>query len=113
MTSRNDDPPRDLGPNYSQHLLNAAYTRLMQLPRRADGTGSMPITTIANWELRLIELPQPGRADVRSLWVELFDLTVARSIDSRGCQDLDEAEAATRYFLALAEEQNAERGLSS
>ena len=113
MTSRDHDQPHDLGPDYSQHLLNAAYTRLMQLPRRADGTGSMPITTIANWELRLIDLPRAGRAEMCSLWVELFDLTVARSIDSRGCQDLDEARAATRYFLALAEVQNAERGLSS
>ena len=43
----------------------------MQLPRRASGTGSMRITTIANWELRLIELPRPGRAEMRSLWVEL------------------------------------------
>ena len=108
MTSRNDDPPRDLGPDCSQHLLNAAYTRLMQLPRRADGTGSMPITTIANWELRLIELPRPVRAEMCSLWVELFDLTAARSIDSRGCQDLNEAGAATRYFLAYIQRQHTE-----
>ena len=59
MTSRNDDPPRDLGPDDSQHLLNTRRT-LEATPRQADGTGSMPITTIANWELRLIELPRPG-----------------------------------------------------
>jgi hypothetical protein len=29
--------------------------------------------------------------DKRSPWVELFDLTAGRSIDSRGCEDLDEA----------------------
>ena len=98
MTSRNDDPIRDLDPDHAQHLLIAAYTRLMQLPRQADGMRSTSIIAIANWELRLVDLPLPGRADKRSLWVELFDLTAGRSIDSRGCHDLDEAEAATGYF---------------
>jgi hypothetical protein len=102
MTSRNNDQPRDSGPDDTQHLLIAAYTRLIELPRRADGTGSTWITKLANWELRLLEVPLPGRADNCSLWVELFDLTVGRGIDSRGCHDLNEARAATDYFLALA-----------
>ena len=105
MTFKNDDPPRDLGPDRPQDLLIAAYTRLIQLPRRADGIASTRITTIAKWELRLIELPLPGRADECSLWVELFDLTTGRSVDSRGCQDLSEAGAATQYILALLEQQ--------
>lgn len=54
-----------------------AHTRLMQPPRRLDGVGLMRITTIASWELRLIELPLPGQADKGSLWIELFDLTIA------------------------------------
>jgi hypothetical protein len=106
MTSSKEDPPRDLGPDRPQELLIAAYTRLMQLPRRADGIASTRISTIANWELRLIELPLPGQADGCSLWVELFDLTAGRSVDSRGCQDLSEAGAATQYILALLKQQD-------
>ncbi len=106
MTSRINDQPRDLGPDDTQHLLMAAYARLIELPRPADGTGSTWITKIANWELRLLEVPLPGRADNCSLWVELFDLTVGRGIDSRGCHDLNEARAATDYFLAVARQRH-------
>jgi hypothetical protein len=104
MTSRNDARPRKHDPGYSQHLLMAAYTRLMQLPRRVDDNGSILVITIASWELHLIELPLSGRADKRSLWVELFDLTSARNIDSRGCHDLAEAAATVEYSLAFAQQ---------
>jgi hypothetical protein len=109
VISRNDVQLRNLSCDRPQHLLMAAYTRLMQLPRRADRTGSTPIATIVDWELRLLELPLPGQADKCSLWVELVDLTAARSIDSRGCHDLDEAAAATEYFLALAQQRHTRR----
>ncbi len=109
ITSKDDDNLRDLGAEHPQHLLIAAYRRLVQLPRQADGMRFTPITTTATWELRLIDLLLPGRADQRSLWVELFDLTTDGSIDSRGCQDLDEAGAATHYFLACIQQQPTER----
>jgi hypothetical protein len=108
MTSRNNDPTRDLGPDHPQGLLITAYARLTQLPRQADGMRSTSIIAIANWELRLTDLPLLERAGKRSLWVELFDLTAGRSIDSRGCQDLDEAGAATEYFLTLSQRQPTE-----
>jgi hypothetical protein len=69
--------------------------------RRRSISRSIRSITIASLELRLIELPLSGRADKRSRWVELFDLTVARSIDSRGCHDLAEAAAVIEYVLAL------------
>ena len=105
MTFRDDPLPRSYDPDHSQNLLMAAYTRLMQPPRRSDGIGSTRITTIANWELRLIELRLTGQAEKGSLWVELFDLTVARSIDSRGCHDLAEAAAAVESFIAFAQQR--------
>ncbi|MGF9762501.1 hypothetical protein AAII07_45785 [Microvirga sp. 0TCS3.31] len=52
----------------------------------------------------------PGQADNGSLWVELVDLTIARSIDSRGCHDLAEAATAVEYFIALAQQRLAGRG---
>jgi hypothetical protein len=108
ITSKDDDNLRDFDTEHPQQLLIAAYRRLMQLPRQADGMRFTPITTTATWELRLIDLLLPRRADKRSLWVELFDLTTGRSIDSRGCQDLNEAGAATRYFLAYIQHQHTE-----
>ena len=109
MTTKEDDDLRVLGSDHPQQLLAATYCRLLQLPRQADGTRFAPITKIASWDLRLIDLPLPRCADMRSLWVELVDLTTGRSIDSRGCQDLNEAGAATEYFLASIQQQQTER----
>jgi hypothetical protein len=108
ITSKDDYNLRDFDTEHPQQLLIAAYRRLMQLPRRADGMRFTSITTTATWELRLIDLLLPRRSDKRWLWVELFDLTTGRSIDSRGCQDLNEAGAATRYFLAYIQHQHTE-----
>ena len=104
MTTRNDDPPRDLSPDHPQRLLIMAYTRLMLLPKRPDGTRTTWITTAGNCELRLLEMPLPEEADACSLCVELFDRAVGRVVDSRSCRDLNDAGAATECFLALARE---------
>jgi hypothetical protein len=104
---RNDDQARDLGPDHPQRLLIMAYTRLMLLPKQADGTRATWITTARNCELRLLEMPLPGRADAYAFLVELFDCTAGRTIDSKGCRDLNESGAVTESFLALVQRQQA------
>ena len=103
-TDRNDDQARDLGPDHPQRLLIMAYTRLMLLPKHADGTRVTWITKVRNCELRLLEMPLPECPHECALWMELFDFTVGRTIDSRRCRDLNEAGAAMNNFLAVAQQ---------
>jgi hypothetical protein len=98
MTKRDDIDPGD-----PKRLVILAYTRLVLLHERPDGSKQAVIASFGAFEVRLTELPPAvPAARIYLLWIELCDCAQARVINAIGCRDLDDAGEAAEVFVAEA-----------
>jgi hypothetical protein len=104
--SSSEDPEREaqkVPRDHPQLLLIQAYTRLFLIPERMDGSKQTTVATFGTYDVRLSELSPAARSSkTYPLWLELCESSSGRVIDSRGCQDLDDASGALDAFLAEA-----------
>jgi hypothetical protein len=88
-----------------QRSLVQAYTRLILLPARADGS---KMAVIARFGTRDVCLVEPWAANAppegAPLRVELYDRARGHAVESMACNDLQEAEAATSELIEDARE---------
>ena len=92
-----------LDPDYAYSAVLHAYVRLPLLHRQNDGTSVAPLKSYRFCELRLVEcvpvvLGQPA------LRIELFDRRSQSVVESRGCAEVEDAVAAFRAMILVAED---------
>ncbi|MCY1640823.1 hypothetical protein [Methylorubrum sp. SL192] len=82
-----------------------AYTRLILLPARADGSKMAVIARFGTRDICLIEtLAADAPPESVALRVELYDRARGHAVESMACNDLEEAEAATTELMKDARE---------
>ena len=82
---RNDD--------HAESIVLQAYLQLPLLPRQVDGSWVAPLKRCGRCELRLVERVAATPAEP-VLRVELFDVQTQTAIESRGCEEVEDAVAA-------------------
>jgi hypothetical protein len=82
--------------------LNRAYVSLLLAPESTDGSRTVPLARYGAYEVRLVEFPHGPGAESSSLWLRLYDRDVRSSLDSRRCDDLDDAETLVEHLLSRA-----------
>jgi hypothetical protein len=85
----------------AESLVFDAYVELSFQPRRADGAWVAPLTRFRNCELRLVEAvaAAPGLPVLR---VELLDLRAQTAVESRSCEEIEDAIAAFKAMIPIA-----------
>jgi len=84
-----------------------SYASLVLTPNGDDGSRNTLIAMIGAFEVRLVEIPSVNAPAGVSLWVELYSQNLHFGVDSRKCNDLDEAiEAATLLAIQAGELYN-------
>ena len=85
----------------AESIVMQAYVQMPLLPRRADGRWVASLKRLGDRELRLVEhvAESPGQA---ILGVEVFDRCTQSVLDSRDCEEVEEAIVAFRELLSLA-----------
>ena len=89
------------GSNHVQDLLTHAYSRLLLVPERSDGSKVVVVTTIGAFDLRLVELTRIADC-IPPLWIELYDSHSNRIVDSVGRRDLRDLAMVTAKLIDQA-----------
>ena len=91
--------PRD--DDRTESIVLEAYLQLPLLPRQVDGSWVAPLKRCGRFELRLIE--RVGAAPAEPvLRVELLDLQAQAAIESRNCEEVEDAVAAFQAMIPVA-----------
>ena len=87
--------------DHTETVVLQAYLQLPLLPRQVDGSWVASLKQCGRCELRLIErvAGTPGEPVLR---VELLDLRTRNAIESRGCEEVEDAVAAFRAMIPVA-----------
>jgi len=91
--------PRD--DDLAESIVVEAYLRLPLLPRQRDGSLVAPLKRLGDCELRLIECVAATPAEP-VLRVELLDLRTRTAIESRACEEVEDAVAAFQAMIPVA-----------
>jgi hypothetical protein len=104
MSCRNApvEPPQLVEPDYAETVVWHAYMYLPLIPRHGDGTWVAPLKRTRGWELRLVE-HVPSVAGGPVLRVEIFDRARNAVVESRDCEEIEDAVAAFKAFIPLLE----------
>jgi hypothetical protein len=103
MSNRGRPPVASLplvDPDYG--IVLHAYLQLPLFSRQENGSWVAPLKTFKACELRLVECV-PARSGEPVLRVELFDALRQRVVESRECEELEEAVAAFKAMIPTAE----------
>jgi hypothetical protein len=84
--------------------LNQAYVGLLAIPEGADGSRTVSLARYGAYEVRLVEFPHRHTADACPFWIRLYRRDLRSAIDTRRCDDLDDAEIAAAHLVARARE---------
>jgi hypothetical protein len=88
----------------SEARLIRAYLALFLIPWQ-DGARSVRLARFGAYEVRLVEFEHDCLSgEGFPLWLELFAHDIQMSIDSRGCDEFDEAVGAADELIAKASE---------
>ena len=84
-----------------ESIVLEAYLQLPLLPRQGDGSWVAPLKRVGQCELRLTEriAATPGDPVLR---VELLDLQTQAVIESRSCEEVEDAVAAFQAMIPVA-----------
>src|SRR4051812_47786354 len=85
----------------AESIVMQAYVRLPLLPRQSDGCRLMPLVRIGGREVRLVE-SVPTVSGQAVLRVDLFDRGTQSIVESRDCEEVEEAGMAFSDMIALA-----------
>jgi hypothetical protein len=88
-------------PDLAETTVLQAYVRLPLLPRQPDGCWVAPLKRVGHREFRLVE-SVPASLGQAVLRVELFDQRTKSVIESRACEEVEDAVTAFRKMLPLA-----------
>src|SRR3954469_9869735 len=91
--------PRD--DDRTESIVLEAYLQLPLLPRQVDGSWVAPLKRCGRFELRLIERVGATPAEP-VLRVELLDLQAQAAIESRNCEEVEDAVTAFQAMLPVA-----------
>jgi hypothetical protein len=88
--------------SHAESIVLRTYVLLPLLSQQKDGTWVAPLKKFKACELRLVEsVPQiPGHPIFR---VELFDSRTQCPVESRACEEVEDAVAAYEAMIPLAE----------
>jgi hypothetical protein len=78
------------------------YGQLLGIPHIAHGARTVALERVGDCEITMFEALGTGSSEAPLFWMELFDLRIHASLDSRGCHNLGEAAAAFKDFASRA-----------
>ncbi|MET4801321.1 hypothetical protein [Bradyrhizobium sp. LB11.1] len=78
------------------------YGKLLGIPHIAHGSRSVALERVGDCEISMFETLGAGLPDSPLFWMELFDLRIDASLDSRGCHTMSDAVAAFEDFSLRA-----------
>jgi hypothetical protein len=78
-----------------------SYGKLLGIPHIAHGPRTVALERVGDCEINMFETLEAGSA-APLFWMELFDLRVHASRDSRGCHNMSDAVAAFNDFASQA-----------
>jgi len=90
----------------SELQITRAYMRLLFAAPDKDGSKTVSLTRIGQYEVQLVEFVQPWLADSPRLWLELYAHNIDATIDSCWCEDFDEVVSAARQLILRAKALN-------
>jgi hypothetical protein len=93
---------KDMGTLLSELRITRAYMRLLFVPPNEDGTKTVSLARIGNYEVLLVELSQSRFVDGAPLWLELYAHDLNAVIDSYRCTDVEEAASAAEQLISCA-----------
>jgi len=85
-----------------ERRLVQAYLKLFLVAPGADGVKIVPLARFGAYEVRLVEFAAALADEVSPLWLELYAHDQACSLDSCGCDALDDAVNAADALIARA-----------
>src|SRR5215212_6702561 len=104
MCDRGPHPAQPCAPlddDLAESIVLEAYMQLPLLPRQRDGSLVAPLKRLGDCELRLIECVAETPAEP-VLRVELLDLRTRTAIESRACEEVEDAVAAFQAMIPVA-----------
>ena len=78
------------------------YGKLLGLPDIAHGSRLVALERVEDCEISMFEALGAGLPDSPLFWMELFDLRVDASRDSRGCHNMSDAVSTFEDFASQA-----------
>jgi len=88
----------------SEQRLVQAYLKLFLVAPGADGVKIVPLARFGAYEVRLVEFAPELADEVSPLWLDLYAHDQACSLDSRGCDALEDAVKAADALIERAQE---------
>ena len=95
MSSSDGEPPINV-------KILRSYGELLGIPHIAHGARTVALERVGDCEINMFESLEAGSAVAPLFWMELFDLRVHASRDSRGCHNMGDAVAAFNDFASQA-----------
>ena len=93
-----EQPCAPLDDDLAESIVMEAYVQLPLLPRQRDGSWVAPLKRLGDCELRLIERVAAAPAEP-VLRVELLDLRTLTALESRGCEEVEDAVTAFQAMI--------------
>jgi hypothetical protein len=78
------------------------YGKLLGLPDVTHGSRTVALERVGDCEISMFEALGAGLPESPLFWMELFDLGVDASRDSRGCHNMSDAVATFEEFSSRA-----------
>jgi hypothetical protein len=78
------------------------YGKLLAIPDVAHGSRMVALERVGDCEISMFEALGGSLPDSPLFWMELFDLSVRASLDSRGCHNMRDAVATFEDFASQA-----------
>ncbi|MBR0712275.1 hypothetical protein JQ603_37650 [Bradyrhizobium liaoningense] len=75
---------------------------MLGLPNIAHGSRVVALERVGDCEISMFEALGAGLPESPLFWMELFDLSVHASLDSRGCHNMRDAVTAFEDFASQA-----------
>lgn len=90
MTASGPCPALDA--DWIEQRIIRAYVQLALEPEDTDGSRAVTLARLGSLEVRLMEVPQAGRAGLPAFRLELRSWATGMTTDSLGCHEFDEDE---------------------
>lgn len=78
------------------------YGQLLGIPHIDHGSRTVALERVGDCEISMFEALGGGLPECPLFWMELFDLRVDTSLDSRGCHSMSDAVATFEEFASRA-----------
>ena len=93
---------KDLRTLLSELRVSRAYMRLFFARPKEDGSKTVSIARIGNFEVLLVDFSEAWLVDGTPLWLELYGHDIDAAIDSCYCPDFEAAVNSAKELIARA-----------